>query len=75
MDVLENGPASVYAQHFDIDWQPLNRELEGKVLLPLLGDHYGDALTRGESVLQCEPAGGTLVLRSFDHRCPLAPDA
>ncbi|HEX9721378.1 MAG TPA: malto-oligosyltrehalose synthase [Ramlibacter sp.] len=74
MDVLENGPASVYAQHFDIDWQPLNRELEGKVLLPLLGDHYGDALTRGEIVLQFEPAGGTLVLRYFEHRFPLAPD-
>lgn len=25
MDVLENGPASLYAQHFDIDWRPASR--------------------------------------------------
>lgn len=74
MDVLENGPASVYSQHFDIDWQPLNLELQGKVLLPLLGDHYGDALTRGDIVLHFEEGAGTLVLRYFDHRFPLAPD-
>ena len=36
-DVLKNGPASAYACFFDIDWQPLKRELAGKVLLPVLG--------------------------------------
>lgn len=74
MDVLENGPASVYSQHFDIDWQPLNQELHGKVLLPLLGDHYGDALTRGDILLRFEESAGALVLRYFEHRFPLAPD-
>ncbi len=28
MDVLENGPSSVYAPYFDIDWHPLKEELE-----------------------------------------------
>ena len=58
MDVLENGPASLYAQHFDIDWQPLNAELTGKVLLPVLGDHYGDVLERGELVLDFDAEHG-----------------
>lgn len=31
-DVMENGPSSIYARFFDIDWQPLKRELENKVL-------------------------------------------
>src|SRR2546428_610689 len=36
MDVLENGPSSLYAPYFDIDWKPLKAELTNKVLLPVL---------------------------------------
>jgi (1->4)-alpha-D-glucan 1-alpha-D-glucosylmutase len=74
LDVLENGPASLYAQHFDIDWQPLNDELRGKVLLPVLGDHYGDVLARGELVLAFDAASGSLAVRYHEHRFPLAPE-
>ncbi|MEZ2297248.1 malto-oligosyltrehalose synthase [Variovorax sp. RCC_210] len=74
MDVLENGPASLYAQHFDIDWQPLNVELTGKVLLPVLGGHYGEVLASGELVLHFEPEAGGFALMYFDHRFPLAPE-
>jgi (1->4)-alpha-D-glucan 1-alpha-D-glucosylmutase len=74
MDVLENGPASLYAQHFDIDWQPLNVELAGKVLLPVLGGHYGEVLASGELVLRFEPEAGGFALMYFDHRFPLAPE-
>src|ERR1700754_453948 len=35
-DVLENGPSSIYARFFDIDWTPLKPELTDKVLLPIL---------------------------------------
>lgn len=28
MDILENGPASLYAAFFDIDWHPIKRELK-----------------------------------------------
>ncbi|HSB52132.1 MAG TPA: alpha-amylase family glycosyl hydrolase, partial [Dissulfurispiraceae bacterium] len=38
MDVLENGPSSLYACVFDIDWHPVKEELKNKVLLPILGD-------------------------------------
>jgi len=44
LDVLENGPASPYASTFDIDWRPVKSELTDKVLLPVLGDQYGDVL-------------------------------
>ncbi len=47
-DVLENGPSSIYARFFDIDWTPLKPELTDKVLLPILGDQYGAVLERGE---------------------------
>ncbi|SFP37183.1 malto-oligosyltrehalose synthase [Variovorax sp. 770b2] len=75
MDVLENGPASRFAQHFDIDWQPLNVELTGKVLLPILGVHYGEALESGELVLHFERESGGFAIRYFDHRFPLAPES
>ncbi|SEU12372.1 malto-oligosyltrehalose synthase [Variovorax sp. OV084] len=75
MDVLENGPASLFAQHFDIDWQPLNVELTGKVLLPVLGVHYGEALENGELILRFEDASGSFAIGYYDHRFPLAPES
>ena len=48
LEVLENGEASTYAEFFDIDWYPLKDELQGKVLVPVLGDQYGTVLDAGE---------------------------
>src|SRR5260370_37105826 len=48
MDVLENGPTSAYAAFFDIDWHPGTRSLDGKILLPVLGRPFGEALDSGE---------------------------
>ena len=45
-DVLENGRASAYADFFDIDWEPLKAELRNKVLIPILGNPYGEELER-----------------------------
>ncbi|WP_437594951.1 malto-oligosyltrehalose synthase [Sorangium sp. So ce1000] len=70
-DVLENGPSSLYAPFFDIDWAPLKTELKQKVLLPVLGDHYGRVLERGE--LKIELDHGAFVLRYFDHVFPVNP--
>src|ERR1700749_1752490 len=33
-DVLENGPSSLYASYFDIDWEPPKADLSNKVLIP-----------------------------------------
>ena len=73
MDVLENGPASAYAQTFDIDWHPVNADLEGKVLVPALGDHYGIVLAGNELVLGFEREAGAFALRYHEHRFPLDP--
>jgi (1->4)-alpha-D-glucan 1-alpha-D-glucosylmutase len=70
-DVLENGPSSPFAGHFDIDWHPVKPELHGKVLLPVLGDQYGRALERGELALYVE--NGALRLRYFDLDLPINP--
>ncbi|MGD0473512.1 MAG: malto-oligosyltrehalose synthase [Candidatus Velthaea sp.] len=71
-DVLEWGERSTYAAFFDIDWRPLKPELQGKVLVPTLGDHYGRVLESGEIKLSFELAAGTFVVDYFDNRFPVA---
>jgi len=70
-DVLENGPSSRYADLFDIDWSPVKRELEGKVLLPILGDLYGTVLENQEITLTYDE--GSFRFRYYDHTLPVAP--
>jgi (1->4)-alpha-D-glucan 1-alpha-D-glucosylmutase len=71
LDVLENGPGSTYADFFDIDWEPLREELRGKVLLPVLGDHYGNVLDSGELVLVF--AEGAFRVEYYEHHFPIDP--
>ncbi len=71
MDVLENGPGSLYNNFFDIDWYPVKQELMNKVLLPLLGDQYGAVLENKELQLHFE--GGAFSLDYYDHRFPIIP--
>ncbi|MDO9225290.1 MAG: 4-alpha-glucanotransferase [Pseudomonadota bacterium] len=73
LDVLENGPASAWGAFFDIDWDPQNPDLTGKVLLPLLGDHYGTVLNRGELRLEYDAARGEFSLFYYQHRLPVDP--
>jgi len=73
LDVLENGPAAVHGAFFDIDWDPLNPELTGKVLLPMLGDHYGTVLNRGELHLDFDAERGEFSLFYYQHRLPVDP--
>ena len=73
LDVLENGPASRYADFFDIDWQPLKEELRGKVLLPVLGDHYGNVLDQGDLELVFDARQGCFAVDYFEHRFPIDP--
>jgi len=71
MDVLENGPSSLFAPFFDIDWAPLKTELRNKVLLPILGDHYGRVLENGELRLEYEQ--GAFFLRYYEKSLPVNP--
>jgi (1->4)-alpha-D-glucan 1-alpha-D-glucosylmutase len=73
LDVLENGPASAWGAFFDIDWDPLNRDLKGKVLLPLLGAHYGQVLNAGELRLDYDAVRGEFSIFYYQHRLPVDP--
>ncbi len=71
MDVLENGPSSMYAPYFDIEWHPLKSDLRDKVLLPILTDQYGRVLERGEFKVHFEE--GAFHLEFRNQRLPIAP--
>ena len=70
-DVLENGRASEYANFFDIDWNPLKTELRNKVLLPILGNQYGEELEAGRIVLVYRE--GAFRIEYFDKVLPVDP--
>jgi len=71
-DVLAHGRKSRYADFFDIDWQVPDPALCGKLLLPILGQPYGEALKAGELTLAFEPESCNFELCYFDARLPLA---
>lgn len=71
MDVLENGPSSIYASYFDIDWHPVKPELENQVLLPILGDQYGNILESGQ--LQLVYEDGAFFIYYYENKLPVAP--
>jgi (1->4)-alpha-D-glucan 1-alpha-D-glucosylmutase len=73
LDVLENGESSPYAGFFDIDWTPLKDELRGKVLVPVLHDHYGVVLEGGELNLVFNPERGEFDVFYHEHRFPVDP--
>jgi len=70
-DVLENGPASRWAIAFDVDWAHPEPHLRERVLLPVLGDHYGRVLEAGD--LRIEWDGRRFTIRYHEHRFPVAP--
>jgi (1->4)-alpha-D-glucan 1-alpha-D-glucosylmutase len=67
MSVLENGAQSRYLHYFDIDWR------DNKVLLPILGRPYGEALESGEIQLDFDADG--FFFAYYDNRLPLAPQS
>lgn len=72
-DVLENGPASYYAPFFDMEWNPPQAALRyrDKILLPVLGEHYGRVLQQGH--FRVGRDGSNFHLSYLDKVYPLAP--
>ncbi|MEX0820828.1 MAG: malto-oligosyltrehalose synthase, partial [Rhodothermales bacterium] len=70
-DVLAYGPHSPFAPYFDIDWNPIKPELQGKILLPNLGRPYGEALDEGELSLAYDD--GYLYATYYENRYRLNP--
>ena len=73
LDVLEHGRASLHAETFDIEWNPTAPEMAGRVLLPVLGDHYGRVLEAAEIQLHFNAEAGEFGLRYWNHRFPVDP--
>ena len=74
LDVLEWGPDSEYAGWFDIDWDPDQRYLRGKLLVPFLGDQYGAVLESGQLALRFDPETGGFAVWAYDtHKLPICP--
>jgi (1->4)-alpha-D-glucan 1-alpha-D-glucosylmutase len=72
-DVLKNGPSSDHAQYFDIYWRPPSRVLDDKVLLPVLGGHYGLVLEAGE--LRIVYWHGDFYVHYYEHQFPMTPES
>ncbi len=70
-DVLENGRASEFSGYFDIDWEPLKADMQNRLLLPILGQQYGEALEAKQ--IQVKFENGRALIAYFDHLQPIAP--
>lgn len=71
MDVLRHGPASRYAAFFDVDWEPVKSELNGRVLLPILDGVSGAVLEAGRLPLRY--VDGEFFVGCNDSWLPLDP--
>jgi (1->4)-alpha-D-glucan 1-alpha-D-glucosylmutase len=70
-DVLRWGRASPFAHYFDVDWEAQKTSLSGKVMLPVLGGHYGDVLNAGELKCRFDADAGGFVVCYYEHGFPL----
>jgi (1->4)-alpha-D-glucan 1-alpha-D-glucosylmutase len=72
LDVLEWGPESRYAGWFDIDWSARDGSGQDKLLAPVLGEQYGEALRT--SKLQLKFDDGAFAIWAYDeHKFPVCP--
>ncbi len=75
LDVLENGRASRYAEFFDIDWEPGDPALHGKIAAPFLGKPYAQALEAGDITLRADAVkGGVQAVAHGVHVLPIRPE-
>ncbi len=70
-DVLTHGQAARYAHWFDIDWEPPQRALRGRVLLPVLGGELREVIERDELTLVW--TGDRIAVEYFEHTLPIDP--
>jgi len=72
-DVLAEGPHSRYANYFDIDWTPPQKELANKVLLPILNGPLDQVLNQGNITLVWEE--NRFWIAHFSQRLPLSKES
>ncbi len=71
LSTLEWGQLSPHARAFDIDWDRLGAN--GRLVIPVLGDRYGEALEKGDLILAFDAAEGSFSVWHHEHRLPVTP--
>lgn len=71
LSVLEWGGLSPSAHAFDIDWSRLGAN--NKLVVPFLGDRYGEALEKGTLDLKFDAQKGAFSVWHYEHEFPLCP--
>ena len=71
LSVLEWGGLSPFAHAFDIDWERLGAN--GKLVIPFLGERYGQALENGALELKFDEAKGAFSVWHYEHEFPICP--
>ncbi len=71
--LLAEGRHGAADDTFDVDWETPLPGAAGKVVVPVLGDPYGEVLARGELRVVSEEGERRLAYR--DHRFPVTGDA
>ncbi|WP_046867419.1 malto-oligosyltrehalose synthase [Microvirga massiliensis] len=71
LSVLEWGELSPHGDAFDIDWERLGAN--HNLIVPFLGDRYGEALEEGELRLTFDPDEGSFSVWHWEHRFPICP--
>jgi len=69
-DVLGHGLASPFASTFDIDWSPTAQGADRRILLPVLGDHYGRELEAGRFAVRRHAS--EIAVHYHEHAFPIA---
>jgi (1->4)-alpha-D-glucan 1-alpha-D-glucosylmutase len=73
LSVMTLGQKSEYARCFDIDWNPSDPRLRGKVALPILAERYNEALLCGR--IQLTGKDESLHLQIGDRTLPVSPES
>ena len=71
LSVLEWGELSPAARAFDIDWERLGAAR--KLIIPFLGERYGEALENGSLRLAFDADAGSFSVWHHEHRFPVCP--
>nr|WP_091946031.1 malto-oligosyltrehalose synthase [Methylorubrum salsuginis] len=71
LSVLEWGGLSPQANAYDIDWERLGAN--GKLVIPFLGERYGEALEKGTLELKFDEPAGAFSVWHYEHQFPICP--
>ncbi|MCM5703866.1 malto-oligosyltrehalose synthase [Larsenimonas salina] len=74
LELLRNGRSSRLADMFDVDWQCGDPTLHNRVLVPFLGEPYGEMLEQDALTLSVDEIESEFQFTYFEHVFPLRPE-